>query len=246
MSFRKFSGIILGSKPYRERDNLFFVFTERYGKIVLVGHGTRKLKHRFGEKLYIGNLVDITAFDKNFPESYPSISDVEVKKPFYTYFSKDSKKFALLFSIVEIVYKTIPLASSEPSIYKFLLEFLSAYSMKTPRTSLTFWLSLLVFYIYTLKIEGYISKEFVEKSMPYKLRKLVLKYLDEDFSPLFPIHQLLDIVDKDVFKGASEINETVYINAINNFIKHSFSQIFEGIDLKSLSALMLFSLSDRV
>jgi len=115
-------GIILKKTDHNEADQLFSIYTEKKGKILALGKGTKKIQSKLNSSLQHFAIIDLMiAPGKN----YDHIAGVNLIKNF-SQIKNDLKKIILASFSLELVEKLTKVGMPDSKIFILLIKYLSA------------------------------------------------------------------------------------------------------------------------
>lgn len=122
----KTEAIILKSKNYGEADRIITVFTKKYGKVVAIAKGSRRIKSRKGPNLEIFNKANLLLSPgKNFD----IITEVTILDN-HEGLRKNLKLVGLAYNICELTDKLTPEHQESENIFDLLSQTLKSLSGK--------------------------------------------------------------------------------------------------------------------
>jgi len=158
--------IVLKSINYKDKDKIYTVFTERYGKFSIVGRGVRKISSKRGGNLDSLNHISIKVTEMD--NGLKNLDEVIVLNSF-----KDIKanypKSLKAYYFAELINKNIEESFEDPKVFKLFkrcLEILDKDSLPVPILTLFFEMHL-------LKELGYFPELPRDEAMSSVLKKLL-------------------------------------------------------------------------
>jgi DNA repair protein RecO (recombination protein O) len=143
-------GIILNKYALRESDLLITLFTERHGRLTVVGKGAKRSRRRFPGRLELLSLVRLTAVEGRHT-SIPRLDECELITP-HTLIGERPRAFFAAGYFIEIVSRCCPDRLPNRDIFRLLAEVLALLGRQVPARNLDCQLRLL-----ELQIIGYLG-----------------------------------------------------------------------------------------
>jgi len=118
--FHKDEGIVLSKKNLLNEDKLITIFSQNYGKIVLLGKGVRKIISRRLSHLETGNFIKFSFYKK---DNYFYLRETEVIYG-YSKIKRSNEKINQLYLLFFILNKILPENQKEQAIFSKTLNIL--------------------------------------------------------------------------------------------------------------------------
>lgn len=190
--FKRFSGIILGTKDVGESDKLVVIFSPELGKYNIMAYGANRFKSRFSNKINMSNIVRGFIRLPSGIDRIPSLEDISVVMNFFDHFRHDPFKLFGVNLILESIYASVPMEVFDEELYNLVIKIFSKL-VETENGNEVF-LVVSTFLIVFLRLQGILPFIKEEKDISNKTKSFIISLLKDNTLEYVPDETKLEFL----------------------------------------------------